>query len=177
MKQNNVIVSDTDDDDTEQKERTEMKKKKSRGRPRKERKASNIISDTDSTDSSGEEVEKGGVPGNSKDIISEVPGGTNDIIKVGETVVQSKFLFDANKVINAGMKKSGSKKAEEASSINEQEPEQMEDRNLDKTKPKTKKVKYPCAICEGNVRSNARECKGCYKWVHHRCHIANNGIG
>ena len=127
-------------------------------------------------------MEKGGVPGNTKDIISEVPGDTSDIIKVSEMVltpvVQSKFLFNTNKVINAGMKeKSGTKKAEEASSINEQEPEQMEDRDLDKTKPKTKKVKYPCAICEGNVRSNARECKGCYKWVHYRCHIANNGIG
>ena len=127
-------------------------------------------------------MEKGGVPGNMKDIISEVPGDTGDIIKVSEMVltpvVQSKFLFNTNKVINAGMKeKSGTKKAEEASSINEQEPEQMEDRDLDKTKPKTNKVKYPCAICEGNVRSNARECKGCYKWVHHRCHIANNGIG
>ena len=27
------------------------------------------------------------------------------------------------------------------------------------------------------MRSNARECKGCNKWVHHRCHIANKGIG
>merc|ERR1712002_1263148 len=99
---------------------------------------------------------------------SEVPGDTSDIRKVSEMVltpvVKSKFLFNTNKVINAGMKeKSGSKKAEEASSINEQEPEQMEDRDLGKTKPKTNKVKYPCANCEGNVRSNASECKGCYK--------------
>merc|ERR1712121_298475 len=80
-----------------------------------------------------------------------------------------------NKVINAAMKeKSGTKKAKEASSINDQEPEQMEDRDLDKTK--TKNVKYPCAICGGNVRCNVRECKGCYKWVHHKCHIVNNGI-
>ena len=53
----------------------------------------------------------------------------------------------------------------------------MEDRDLDKTKPKTKKVKYPCAICGGNVRCSAKECKGCDKWVHYRCHIANNEIG
>ena len=32
-------------------------------------------------------------------------------------------------------------------------------------------------MCGGGVRSNAKECKACYKWVHYRCHVANNGIG
>ena len=36
---------------------------------------------------------------------------------------------------------------------------------------------YPCAICEKNVGVNSRECKGCKKWVHGRCHMANKGIG
>ena len=129
MKQNNVIVSDTDDDDVEQtnKEigRTEVKEKKSRGRPRKKRKPPTIISDSDS---SGEEVEKDGVPGNTSDIISEM---------VLTPVVQSKFDFNTNVVGNTGKKgKCGTEKAKEASSINDQEPEQTEDRDLDKTKTK-----------------------------------------
>ena len=146
MKQNNVIISDTgndDDDDVEQtnKEigRTEVKEKKSRGRPRKKRKSPTIISDSDGSDSSGEEVEKDGVPGNTSDIISEVPENTSDIISemVLTPVVQSKFDFNTNKVVNTGKKeKCGTKKAKEASSLNDQEPEQTEDRDLDKTKIK-----------------------------------------
>ena len=46
---------------------------------------------------------------------------------------------------------------------------------MDKTK--AKKVKYPCSMCGLGVRSNAKECMACYKWVHHRCHVAHNGIG
>ena len=181
MKQNNVIVSDTDNEDDEvdqtNKEigRTEVKEKRSRGRPRITRKSSTIISDSDSSGEEGEverevekEVEKDGDPGNSSDYeISEM---------VPTPVVQSKFDFNTNKVVNTVKKgKCGTKKAREASSINDQEPEQPEDRDLDKTK--TKKVKYPCAMCGGGVRSNAKECKGCYKWVHYRCHVANIGIG
>ena len=72
----------------------------------------------------------------------------------------------------------GLKKAKEASSINDQELEQTEDRDLDKTKTKKKeKEKYPCAICGENVGNSSRECKGCDKWVHYRCHVSNKGIG
>ena len=94
-------------------------------------------------------------------------------------VVQSKFDFSTNKVENTVKKgKCGTKKTKEASSINDQEPEQPEDReDMDMDKTKTKKVKYPCPMCGLGVRSNAKECKACYKWVHHRCHVAHNGIG
>ena len=172
MKQNNVIVSDTDDDDDDVDQtnneigRTEVKEKRGRGRPRKKRKSSTIISESDG---SGEEVEKDGVPGNTSDITSEM---------VLTPVVQSKFNFTTNKVINTVKKgKCGTKKAKEASSTNDQEPEQTEDRVLDKTKTKRKeKETYPCAICGKNVGNSSRECKGCDKWVHYRCHVSNKGI-
>ena len=48
--------------------------------------------------------------------------------------------------------------------------------NLEKKLSKGRKF-YPCAICEKNVGVNSRECKGCKKWVHGRCHMANKGIG
>ena len=35
------------------------------------------------------------------------------------------------------------------------------------------RISYPCAICERNVGVNSRECKGCNKWVHNRCHMPN----
>merc|ERR1712215_105852 len=119
------------------------------------------------------EMEKDGGHGNSSDIINEM---VSPLYECTTPVVQSKFDFSTNKVVNTVKKgKCGTKKAKEASSINDQEPEQPEDRDLDKTK--TKKVRYPCAMCGGGVRSNAKECKACYKWVHYRCHVANNGIG
>ena len=94
-------------------------------------------------------------------------------------VVQSKFDFNTNKVVNTVKKgKCGTKKAKEASSKNEQEPEQTEDRVLDKTKTKKKeKETYPCAICGENVGNSSRECKGWDKWIHYRCQVSNKGIG
>ena len=184
MKQNNVIVSDTDNEDNVADQtvkeigRTEAKEKRSGGRPRVTRKSSTVISDSDSSGEEGEgeverEVEKDGGPGNSSDIINEMVPPLYDCTT---PVVQSKFDFNTNKVVNTVKKvKCGTKKVRETSSINDQEPEQPEDRDLDKTK--TKKVRYPCAMCGGGVRSNAKECKACYKWVHYRCHVANNGIG
>merc|ERR1712002_717872 len=142
----------------------DAKKKRSVGRPKVTRKSSIVISDSDSSGEEGEGEVEGEKEreGNSSDIINEtVP----HLYECTTPVVQSKFDFSKNKVENTVEKgKCGIKKAKEASSINDQEPEQPEDRELDETK--TKKVRYPCAMC-GGVRSNEKECKACYKWVHY----------
>merc|ERR1712002_1292120 len=158
----------------------DAKKKRSVGRPKVTRKSSIVISDSDSSGEEGEGEVEGEKEreGNSSDIINEtVP----HLYECTTPVVQSKFVFSKNKVVNTMEKgKCGAEKAKEASIINDQEPEQPEDRedmDMDMDKAKTKKVKYPCPMCGLGVRSNAKECKACYKWVHHRCHVAHNGIG
>ena len=82
MKQNNVIVSDTDNEDdvadqtVKEIGRTEAKEKRSVGRPRVTRKSSIVISDSDSSGEEGEgevegEMERDGGHGNSNNIINE----------------------------------------------------------------------------------------------------------
>ena len=183
MKQNNMIISDTDSEDDVDNQHvkeiggTDAKEKRRIGRSRITRKSSIVISDSDSSGEEGEgEMERDGGHGNSSDIINEaVPS----LYECTTPVVQSKFDFSKNKVVGTVRKgKCGTKKAKVASSINDQEPEQPEDwEDMDMDKTKTKKVNYPCPMCGGGVRSNAKECKACYKWVHYRCHVANNGIG
>merc|ERR1712121_579705 len=148
-----MIVSDTDSEDDVANQtvreigRTDAKKKRSVGRPRR---SSIVIPDSDSSGEEGEGEVEGGMErdGNSSDIINEtVP----HLYECTTPVVQSIFDFSKNKVVNTVEKgKCGTKKAKEASSINDQEPEQPEDReDMDLDKTKAKKVRYPCAMCGG----------------------------
>ena len=87
-------------------------------------------------------------------------------------VVQSAFNFSPKKV-----RKYRAKSKNKTNSISEpKETENNENNDSEKTKKSGREV-FPCGVCERNVGVNSKECGGCKKWTHFRCHAIYKGRG
>ena len=87
-------------------------------------------------------------------------------------IVQSAFSYSPKEV-----RKHKDKGKSKTNSISISEPtENNENNDSEKTKKSGREV-FPCGVCEGNIGVNSKECGGCKKWTHFRCHAIYKGKG